>query len=74
MLQVDKEFRDYADYVILASGRSQRHIRSQGERIVKEVGVCERVALWLRGCSSECAHALFFLRARTHTLSLSLSQ
>ena len=53
VLQVDKEFRDYADYVILSSGRSQRHIRAQGERVVKEVSPDPR-----RACATRALRAL----------------
>jgi ribosome-associated protein len=36
VLEVDEEHRHYASYVVIASGRSQRHLRAMGDRIVKE--------------------------------------
>lgn len=36
VFELDKTMRDYADYVVIVSGRSRRHVVAMGERLVAE--------------------------------------
>eukprot|EP00040_Diaphanoeca_grandis_P031155 m.185919 g.185919 ORF g.185919 m.185919 type:complete len:1156 (-) comp32247_c5_seq5:168-3635(-) len=37
VLQTDKAFRDYSSYCILVSARSTRHLRTMGQRVLREM-------------------------------------
>jgi ribosome-associated protein len=81
VFQLDKTLRDYADFVVIVSGRSRRHVLAMGQRLVMETkqrkiahrsgGSADRLGargfeFWVVVAAQPCVVHLFLPEAREY--------